>query len=263
MLDQFEETGSERRDGDPSFHVDIDGFEGPLDLLLSLARKQQVDLAQISILALAEQYLAFVEAARALRLELAADYLVMAAWLAYLKSRLLLPKEAKSDEPTGEVLAGDLARRLQRLQAIRLAGQALMERNWLARDVFARGDTGSTAEPDEPRWQASLYDLLSAYAQMRRKTSTASYVPERRTVWSLAEARDALERLIGRAVDWAPMDDYLISFLARPEDRRTARASAFAASLELVREGRLELRQDQAFSPLFMKRRSLLTVVGL
>ena len=253
---------SERHEDEPAFVVDVDGFEGPLDLLLTLARKQQVDLTRVSILALAEQYLAFVEVARRLRLELAADYLVMAAWLAYLKSRLLLPKPAKDDEPSGEMLAEDLAARLQRLQAIRLAGQALMERDQLGRDIFGRGAPEAIVVTREPLWEATIHDLLSAYAQMRTKTAHVHYAPEKRSVWSLGDARDALERLIGRSLDWASLDDYLLTFLSDPKDRRTARASSFAASLELVREGRLDLKQDAPFAPLFLRRKTLLAVVG-
>ena len=252
---------AERQDGDPSFVVDVDGFEGPLDLLLTLARKQQVDLARVSILALADQYLAFVDAARRLRLELAADYLVMAAWLAYLKSRLLLPKPAKDDEPSGEELAEALAVRLQRLQAIRLAGQALMERAQLGRDVFDRGAPEAILITPEPLFEATIHDLLSAYADMRIKKNHVHYAPEKRSVWSLIDAREALERLVGRSLDWASLDEHLLAVLSNPKDRRTAKASSFAASLELVREGRLDLRQDMHFAPLFLRKRTLLSAV--
>ena len=252
---------ADRQEGDPSFVVDVDGFEGPLDLLLTLARKQQVDLARVSILALADQYLAFVDAARRLRLELAADYLVMAAWLAYLKSRLLLPKPAKDDEPSGEELAEALAVRLQRLQAIRLAGEALMEREQLGRDVFDRGAPEAILITSEPLFEATIHDLLSAYADMRIKKNHVHYAPEQRSVWSLMDAREALERLVGLSLDWASLDEHLLAVLSDPKERRTAKASSFAASLELVREGRLDLRQDTHFAPLFLRRRTLLSSV--
>lgn len=255
MVDDIDFELAERFEDDPALVVDVDGFEGPLDLLLTLARKQKVDLARVSILALAEQYLRFIEAARQLRLELAADYLVMAAWLAYLKSRLLLPKDIKSDEPDGEELAEDLALRLQRLQTIRLAGQALMDRLHLGRDIFERGAPERVTVASTPLWDATIHDLLSAYADLRKKKHVHAYTPERRTVWSLGDAREALERLLGRVLDWAPMDEYLLAYLTKPEERRTARASSFAASLELVREGRLDLRQDANFAPLFMRKR--------
>ena len=258
--DEFEQAGITRSEADPTFRVDIDGYEGPLDLLLTLARKQQVDLAHVSILALADQYLRFIESARALRLELAADYLVMAAWLAYLKSRLLLPREAK-DEPSSEVLVEELTLRLQRLQAIRLTGQALMERNILYRDVFDRGSREAPVENASHEWQATMYDLLSAYAQVRGKKASAFYALEKRNVWSLAEARSALERLIGRVVDWMPIDGILAPLFSKPEDRKTARASAFAASLELAREGEIELRQDRPFAPLYLKKRASLALI--
>ncbi len=262
MVDIYDFSTEERFEDDPAFMVDVDGFEGPLDLLLTLARKQKVDLARVSILALADQYLEFVEAARKLRLELAADYLVMAAWLAYLKSRLLLPKEAKLDEPSGDELAEDLALRLQQLEAIRNAGKALMARLHLGRDIFGRGDPEPMAIVKTPVWQASLYDLLSAYARQRQTHIKSSFAMEKRTVWSLSDAREALERLIGRSLDWAPMDEYLLRFISKPSDRRTVRASSFAASLELVREGYLEIRQDSAFSPLYLRKRATVQAVG-
>ena len=187
----------EPRNGEEAFLVDVDGFEGPLDLLLELARRQKVDLARISILALAEQYLAFIEAARRVRLELAADYLVMAAWLAFLKSRLLLPEPPKGDEPSASDLAAALAERLRRLELIRRAADKLTERARLGRDMFLRGGPEGVETISHPKFQASLYDLLSAYARQRQKTATSRVVMRQRAVWSLAEAREALERLVG------------------------------------------------------------------
>lgn len=244
---------SERATGDPSLHIDVDGFEGPLDLLLELARRQKVDLHRISILALAEQYLVFVEEARHFRLELAADYLVMAAWLAYLKSRLLLPDPPKGDEPSAADLATALALRLRRLEAIREAARQMADRAHLGRDVFVRGAPEPVEIRREPRWEATLYDLLSAYARQRQKQLHARVVMAKRQVFSLVEARDALERLLGQAQDWTALDRYLVRYMASPEQRATVLASALSATLEFVREGRLSLRQDRPFAPLWVK----------
>jgi len=253
---EFESGLPERATDEPALMVDVEGFEGPLDLLLTLARQQKVDLAKISILALADQYLAFVEAARQLRLELAADYLVMAAWLAYLKSRLLLPEQHPADGMTAEDMANALAQRLRRLEAIRQVAEQLLGRPQLGRDVFARGQPEPIAEIKRPEWSATLYDLLSAYAG-RRQTQARSFVRlPKRTVWSLAEAREALERLIGASLDWSPLDQYLIAYLVEPSQRATVLASSFAAALELVREGSLEVHQEGSFSPLYLRRRN-------
>ncbi|MEH3147097.1 MAG: ScpA family protein [Methylobacterium frigidaeris] len=234
--------------------VDVEGFEGPLDLLLELARRQKVDLQKISILALVEQYLAFIEEARRLRLELAADYLVMAAWLAYLKSRLLLPAPPRGPEPGADELAGALALRLRRLETIRAAAGALFARDVLGRDVFARGE----ALPQSPagasgRFAASLHDLLAAYARQRRQRALARVSLSPREVWSLPEAREVLERLIGPRDDWADLDACLAPYLADPKRRATVRASSLSAALELAREGRIELRQDEPFAPLWIR----------
>jgi segregation and condensation protein A len=255
--DLFDDSASERREDDPALIVDVDGFEGPLDLLLELARRQKVDLQRISILALADQYLAFVEAARRVRLELAADYLVMAAWLAYLKSRLLLPDERKAEDgPSAEEMAGALAERLRQLEAIRRAAQVLLARPQLGRDVFARGRPEEIALVSRPLWEASLHDLLTAYARQREKHALSRVTIQKRFVWSLSEAREALERLMGRMADWAPLDSYLVQYAVEPAMRRSVSASAFASALEMVREGQLELRQDKAFDKLWMRRRS-------
>jgi segregation and condensation protein A len=246
----------ERDPDEPALLIDVEGFEGPLDLLLTLARHQKVDLAKISILALADQYLAFIEAARKLRLELAADYLVMAAWLAYLKSRLLLPPE--QHEPDGisaEEMATALAQRLRRLEAIRQVAEQLLNRPKLGREVFVRGLPEPIAEIKKPEWSATLYDLLSAYAAQRQKRARSFVRLPRRTVWSLAEAREAMERLIGVAADWCALDDYLIAYMVEPAHAATVRASSFAAMLELVREGLLEMNQQKAFAPLYVRKR--------
>ena len=243
----------ERSEGEPAFTVDLDGFEGPLDLLLELARRQKVDLARISVLALAEQYLAFVEAARQLRLELAADYLVMAAWLAYLKSRLLLPAPAKAEDGDAAELADALAQRLRRLEQIRKAAEALFGRPRLGRDFFARGAPEGIATSTAVVYEASLYDLLSAYAAQSQKHARANVRLLARVVWSLAEAREALTRLMGQASDWTELDSWLIAYGVEAKMRRTARASCFSASLEMVREGEIEVRQERAFAPLWVR----------
>ena len=190
-----------------------------------------------------------------MRLELAADYLVMAAWLAYLKSRLLIPETGKGDEPTGTELAEVLAFRLQRLQAMRDADSKLMTRHRLGRDVFGRGDPEPIVALAAKRWDATLYDLLTAYAQQRQKTALSHVRMEHRKVWSLAEAREILERLIGATLDWTPLDTFLIDYLVTPDKRATVLASSFASSLELVREGVLEVHQDRPLGPLMMRKR--------
>src|SRR5579864_5041841 len=207
MSEEFDQTvEADRATGEPAMMVDVEGFEGPLDLLLMLARQQKVDLAKISILALADQYLAFIEEARKLRLEIAADYLVMAAWLAYLKSRLLLPEQHEPDGLSAEEMATALAQRLRRLEAIRQVAEQLLNRPQLGREVFARGLPEPIAEIKRPEWSATLYDLLSAYAA-RRQTQARTFVRmPKRTVWSLAEAREAIERLIGCSFDWSPLE---------------------------------------------------------
>jgi segregation and condensation protein A len=252
---QFVTELPERAADEPALVIDVEGFEGPLDLLLTLARQQKVDLAKISILALADQYLAFIEEARKLRLELAADYLVMAAWLAYLKSRLLLPEQTEPDGISAEDMATALAQRLRRLEAIRQVAEQLLNRPQLGREVFPRGRPEPIAEIKRPQWSATLYDLLSAYAGQRQKQARAFVRVPKRTVWSLAEAREALERLIGRATDWCVLDEYLIAYMVEPLHAATVRASSFAAALELVREGRLEVHQHAAFAPLYVRKR--------
>ena len=252
----FEEAVEvERAAGEPALLVDLDGFEGPLDLLLDLARRQKVDLHRMSILALAEQYLAFVEGARRLRLEIAADYLVMAAWFAYLKSRLLLPEPPRGEEPSAGDLDTALALRLRRLEAIQEAAGRLSDRERLGRDVFARG-APEPAPAGVPRWEASLYDLLASYARQRQKQLNARVTVARREVWSLAEAREALERLLGPGDDWTRLDACLVPYLAEPAARAGVIASSFSAALEMVREGRLSVRQDGAFAPLWLRPRA-------
>ncbi|MGB3024491.1 segregation and condensation protein A [Paradevosia shaoguanensis] len=240
---------------DEILYVDVAGYEGPLDLLLELARRQKVDLATISVLALAEQYLAFIETVREKRIEIAADYLVMAAWLAYLKSRLMVPQAPSDDEPSGEMMAALLQFRLKRLEAMRRAATQLMNRPRLGFQIYARGMPEPIVIQRRSLWEASLFDLLKAYSAQRERGSATEYTPRQRTVWALQDARDILQRLIGDSSDWVSMQTYLAHYLASPEERATVLASSFASSLELVRQGQVELRQNITFGPLFMRRR--------
>ncbi len=254
---EFDRVAVDEIPGD-ALIVDVDGFEGPLDLLLAMARTQKVDLSQISVLALAEQYLSFVERVRELRIELAADYLVMAAWLAFLKSRLLLPKELdEEDLLSGEEMAQRLAFRLIRLDAMRQAASDLMGRKRLGRDIFERGMPERVETVRETIYTADIFDLLAAYATPRQRTARPRiHVVKRRPAWSIKDARRRLEALVGvQAGSWVQLDQYLIRFLVSPEEARTAAASAFGATLEMAREGKVHLRQDRAFAPLFVRGR--------
>lgn len=236
--------------------VDVAGFEGPLDLLLDLARRQKVDLAKISVLALANQYLEFINKSTRMRIEVAADYLVMAAWLAYLKSRLLVPQELDDeDEIPADELAAMLAFRLKRLQAMRDAAAQLMARNRLGQDVFARGAPEPLVVDTTTEYADNLVDLIKAYA-IRRTQEFAhhDYHVSRLPVWSIQEARKALEGLIGKMNDWGRLDQWLVEYLVEPEKRRSVIASTFSASLELAREGTVEIRQEEAFRPIYMRR---------
>jgi segregation and condensation protein A len=250
------ENDDDRATGEPELVVDVAGFEGPLDLLLHLARNQKVDLARISIVALAEQYLAFIARVRAMRLELAADYLVMAAWLAFLKSKLLIPKQKDEEGESGEEMAAVLQFRLRRLEAMRGAAARLVNRNRLGRDVFARGMPEMVIVEKRNEYSASLYDLLSAYAQQRQRLAVSNVTIAKRGVWSLKDARAVLTRLVGQLADWTALDAFLIDYLANPEEKRTAIASSFAATLELVREGALEVRQQEVFAPIYLRGRN-------
>ena len=254
--------GDPERSDEPApgeaFVVDLEGFEGPLDLLLALARTQKVDLARISISALVGQYLAYIREAQKLRLELAADYLVMAAWLAFLKSRLLLPRDdTAGDGMSGEELAARLAFRLMRLDAMRTVAAQLMTRKRLGRDIFARGMPEGVKTIRTREHSAEVYDLLKAYADQRLRTTVRrTHVIKRRTVWSIKDARQRLETLVGRAGgSWVQLDFFLEQFLPSPELGRTALASSFGASLELVREGAIEMRQAGPFAPIYLRRR--------
>jgi segregation and condensation protein A len=236
--------------------VDVDGFEGPLDVLLTLSRTQKVDLRQISILALAQQYLAFVDKAKALRIELAADYLVMAAWLAFLKSRLLLPPDPAEEGPSGEELAAHLAFQLERLQAMRDAAAKLMARDRLGRDIFARGLPETVERVRKVRYHATLLDLMQGYARLRTRDEFRPYVMDRDNVFTLEQALERMRGLIGFAGTWTDISTYLPEgWDSDPQRRRSATAATFAASLELVKEGRAELRQSETFAPLELRRK--------
>lgn len=239
--------------------VDVSGFEGPLDLLLALARTHKIDIARISVLALAEQYLAFIAEAKVLRLELAADYLVMAAWLAFLKSRLLLPREEKPDEvASAEEMAQRLSFRLMRLDAMRNAAAQLMTRRRLGVDVFGRGMPEGQKTIRETQYTAQIYDLLKAYAEQRRRTIKVGHVVKARRVWSIKDARKRLERLVGESVGgWTQLDLFLEQYLPPDVEPKTVLASSFGATLEMAREGLVEIRQDAPFAPIYMRRREV------
>ena len=245
-----------------ALRIDIEGFEGPLDLLLALARTQKVDLARISILALVGQYLRYIDEAQRIKLEIAADYLVMAAWLAFLKSRLLLPRE-KTDDPafSGEEMAQRLAFRLMRLDAMRTAAARLLTRHRLGRDVFPRGAPEGVKTIRETEYTAQIFDLLQAYAAQRTRTIKTVHVVKARTVWSIKDARQHLERLIGESTGgWVQLDLFLDRYMppgasSGGELEKTVVASSFGASLELARDGLLEIKQDAPFAPIYMRRR--------
>ncbi|MCU0912125.1 MAG: segregation/condensation protein A [Rhodobacteraceae bacterium] len=236
--------------------VDVDGFEGPLDLLLTLSRTQKVDLRRISILQLAEQYLTFVDRARALRIELAADYLVMAAWLAFLKSRLLLPPDPAEEGPTGEDLAAHLAFQLERLEAMRNAAAELMARDQKGRDFFVRGLPEDVLRVRSVKYTATLLDLMQAYARVRTHDQFRPYAFDRTDVFTMEQALDRMRGLIGYAGDWAALETFLPDgWHADPVRRRSATAATFAAALELAKEGRVELRQAETFAPIQIRRK--------
>ncbi|MCB1331423.1 MAG: segregation/condensation protein A [Maritimibacter sp.] len=236
--------------------VDVDGFEGPLDLLLTLGRTQKVDLRKVSILGLAEQYLVFIEKARELRLELAADYLVMAAWLAFLKSRLLLPPDPTEDGPSGEELAAHLAYQLERLQAMRDAAARLMGRDQRGREFFARGVPEDVTRTRRVSYTATLMDLMQAYARIRTKDEFRPFVMDRDNLMTMEEALDRMRGLIGFAGEWSDLNSWLPEgWETDPVRRRTATAATFAASLQLVKEGQLELRQGETFAPIQIRKK--------
>ncbi|UWR81370.1 segregation/condensation protein A [Phaeobacter inhibens] len=234
--------------------VDVDGYEGPLDVLLSLSRTQKVDLRRISVLELARQYLSFVEKAHELRIELAADYLVMAAWLAYLKSRLLLPPDPTEEGPSGEELAAHLAFQLERLQAMRDSAARLMARDQLGRNFFARGQSEDVTRIRTVSYSANLLDLMQAYARIRTRDDFRPFVLDREAIFTMEAALDRMRHLIGYTGSWTDMLTYLPDgWHSDPMKRRSATASTFAASLQLVKEGHLELRQSETYAPIQLR----------
>ncbi|MFC3118498.1 segregation and condensation protein A [Jhaorihella thermophila] len=236
--------------------VDVDGFEGPLDVLLTLSRTQKVDLRRISVLQLARQYLAFVDRAKALRIELAADYLVMAAWLAFLKSRLLLPPDPAEEGPSGEELAAHLAFQLERLQAMRDMAARLMARDRLGRDFFARGQSEDVTRVRRVTYSATLLELMQAYARIRTRDEFRPFVMDRDSVFTMEQALERMRPLIGFAGTWTDLTSYLPDgWETDPVRRRSATAATFAASLELVKEGHLEIRQAEMFAPIQLRRK--------
>jgi len=239
-------------ESDPeTLNLDIDGWEGPLDLLLALARNQKVDLREISILALVDQYLRFVEEARSIKLELAADYLVMAAWLAYLKSALLLPRDPE-EQPSPEELALRLQLRLERLNAMREAGARLIAHDRIGRDVFLRGAPEGLRTVRKALWQAEIYDLIAAYGRINARTRPVMHIVANRPVMTLEAALERVSRLVGERIDWSVIETFLPE-TAQGIFRKSALASSFVAALELARQGRVELRQKSPFAPLYLR----------
>ncbi|MEM9341510.1 MAG: ScpA family protein [Pseudomonadota bacterium] len=242
------------RDAGEALIVDVDGFEGPLDLLLVMSRTQKVDLRKISVLALAEQYLKFVKQAKELRIELAADYLVMAAWLAFLKSRLLLPPDPADEGPSGEDLAAHLAFQLERLQAMRDVAARLMARDQKGRDFFARGIPEDVTRVRRVQFTATLLDLMQGYAQIRTKDEFRPYVMDREHILSMEEALERLRPMMAFAGEWADLTSYLpVEWKDEPGRRRSGTAATFAAALELVKAGKAEVRQAETFAPIQMR----------
>lgn len=237
--------------------VNVGGYEGPLDLLLTMARTQKVDLAKISILKLAEQYLEFIEEAQALRIELAADYLVMAAWLAFLKSRLLLPPAEQDDEPSGEEMAARLAFQLERLSAMREAAARLMARDRLGRDFFARGAPETVVIARSTAWDVSLADLLKSYARLQTRAEYQPLAVERPTVFTMEAALARLRGIIGAHTGWMQLSTFLpAEWRQQSVRRRSAIASGFSAMLELAKAGEIDIRQDAVFAPIYLRARA-------
>ncbi|NDV01557.1 segregation and condensation protein A [Pseudoroseicyclus tamaricis] len=256
-MEESNVTSIEARRAAEALIVDVEGYEGPLDVLLMLSRTQKVDLRQISILALAEQYLAFVEEAKALRIELAADYLVMAAWLAFLKSRLLLPPDPAEEGPSGEELAAHLAFQLERLAAMRERAADLMARDRRGREFFARGITADVTRVRRITWTASLLDLMQAYARLQTKGEFRPFVLDRESIYTMEEALADLRPIIGAQHSWSDISRFLpAGWAEEPKKRRSATAATFAAMLELVKEGRAELRQGETFAPIEVRGKS-------
>lgn len=250
----WDQAGADRLDTD-ALIVDVDGYEGPLDLLLTLSRTQKVDLRRVSILQLAEQYLAFVRRAAALRLELAADYIVMAAWLAFLKSRLLLPPEPGEAGPSAEDLAAHLAFQLERLSAMREAAARLMARDQMGRDFFARGAPEAIIHNRDVSYEASLLDLMRAYARIRTKDEFRPYAFDRHDVFTMEQALERMRGLLGYVGEWSDLTSFLPEgWDNNPSRRRSATASHFAAVLEMAKRGQIQLKQGETFAPIMIRK---------
>lgn len=254
LFDEEQSLPNEGPVDDNVLTIDIEGWEGPLDLLLALARNQKVDLRHLSILALVEQYLVFIEEARALKLELAADYLVMAAWLAYLKSALLLPKDPTID-PSPEEMALRLQMRLERLNAMRESGARLMARDRVGRDIFLRGNPEGLRVVKARAWECDYFDLITAYGQVKARTQPVMHVVKRRQVMTLEEALERVSSMIGRAIEWTAIEAFL-PVSADPILRKSALASSFVATLELAKRGTIDLQQDGTFAPLLIRKKA-------
>ena len=239
-----------------SLIVDVDGYEGPLDILLTLARSQKVDVRKISVLMLAEQYLKFIKEAKELRIELAADYLVMAAWLAFLKSRLLLPADPSDEGPSGEELAAYLAFQLERLEAMRTYAAKILTRDQLGRNFFVRGMEENVQRKKSITYQASLLDLMQAYARIKTKGDFKPFVFERNSILTMEQALDRMRNLIGHALKWSDLSSFLPEgWDVDPQRLRSATASTFAAALELAKYGLVELEQNNSFAPIKLRKR--------
>jgi len=251
----FEAANEAAEDG-AALVIDIDGYEGPLHVLLALARSQKVDLLKLSVLKLAEQYLAFVQEARRRRFSLAADYLVMAAWLAYLKSRLLLPEPPAGEEPSGQEMADALQWQLRRLEAMQEAGVRLMARPQLGKDIFVRGQPEGVIVVRRAVWDVKLYDLLAAYGHPLKPKGADTYQIEPMQFFSVEEAAERLGRMLGIAVDWQSLEAFLPAGLTDPSRRRSALASTFVAGLQLAKDGSVELRQTERFGPIYLRKRT-------
>ncbi|KNG95480.1 segregation and condensation protein A [Pseudaestuariivita atlantica] len=258
MSDPFEDAPPDVADrlAAEALIVDVDGFEGPLDLLLTLSRTQKVDLRKISVLALARQYLAFIDRAKELRIELAADYLVMAAWLAFLKSRLLLPPDPADEGPSGEELAAHLAFQLERLNAMREVAARLMGRDQMGRDFFVRGVPERVERVRRVTYTATLLDLMQGYARIRTRDEFRPFTMDRDRVFTMEQALDRMRGMIGFAGSWTTLSAYLPDgWTTEPDMVRSATAATFAASLQLVKEGHLEIRQSETFAPIELRRK--------
>lgn len=250
--DEWEGIAAENTVDTDALYLELDGWEGPLDLLLDLARRQKVDLRQISILALVEQYLDYIEQAEALKLELAADYLVMAAWLAYLKSAMLLPKDEQED-PSPEELALKLQLRLQRLGAMRDAAARLMGGDRIGRDVFLRGAPEGLEIARKTLWDSDQYALIEAYGRVKARTAPAVHMVRERPVMTLESALERVSNMLGVTLEWVELRDFLPPH-AEPRLRRSALASSFVAALELARLGKAEIAQEEVFGPMRLRR---------